>query len=240
MVTGLRFVWGDADVFRLESKADESTGEVLKTGDAGGKAEGERGLHRAFLLQGPVKHSVGEGLDSLGAEDGGSAVVLHLLEMMSSQAMNSERVSQDIGRGDSVLQGDVDADAADGGHGMGGIADAKQAGKRPALEVIDLHGEQLDVIPGIDLGCATGEEGGELLDTGAKGLQAAPLNLRVVILGDDEARLKVIMTVDQNEGAAEVHVTESVLGIGGLAREAKPQYVDGNTLFYNVEMGGPA
>ena len=37
-------------------------------------------------------------------------------------------------------------------------------GDGPAFEVVDLDGEELDLVPGIEFGGAAGEEGGEALD----------------------------------------------------------------------------
>ncbi len=42
---------------------------------------------------------------------------------------------------------DVDADAADGGHGVGCVSDAEETGGAPLPEAIDLHGEELHFVP---------------------------------------------------------------------------------------------
>ena len=71
--------------------------------------------------------------------------------MVVGEGARAERVGEDVGGGDGVLQGDVDADAADGRHGVRGVADAEQAGEPPAFEVVDLDGEELDLVPGVEL-----------------------------------------------------------------------------------------
>ena len=73
--------------------------------------------------------------------------------------------SEEVGGGDCVLQGDVDAYAADGGHGMGCVSDAEEAGGAPLLKAVDLDGEELDLVPGVDLGGAAGEEGHDSFNT---------------------------------------------------------------------------
>ena len=83
---------------------------------------------------------------------------------------------EDVGGGDCVLKGDVDADAADWGHCMGGIADAEQAGRAPVLKVVYLNGEELDFVPGVDLGGAAGEEGNDALDALLEGGEAVLLD----------------------------------------------------------------
>ena len=42
---------------------------------------------------------------------------------------------------------------------MGGVSDAEQAGVVPALEAVDLDGEEFDLVPVCDLVHAVGEEG---------------------------------------------------------------------------------
>ena len=66
---------------------------------------------------------------------------------------------QDVGRGDGILNCEVDADAADRGHGVGGIADAQQAGPVPAPQPVDRDGQQLDVGPVAELADAVAQMG---------------------------------------------------------------------------------
>jgi len=115
-------------VLGLETHADEASGEVFEAWDAGGDAEGERRTDRAGALKGAGEDAVGENLYSLGVTHGRFAVMLDALQIMYGGAAGEEAFGEDIGGGDCVLQGDVDADAADGGHGVGGVADAEQAG----------------------------------------------------------------------------------------------------------------
>ncbi len=84
--------------------------------------------------------------------------------------------SEDAGGGHGVLNGEVDADAADGRHGVGGVADAEQAGAVPACEAVDLNGEEFDLVPGGDLVDAVGEEGDEADEGVAEGGEAGGLD----------------------------------------------------------------
>ncbi len=145
-------------VLGLEADADEAAGELLEAGDAGEDAQGEWGLHGALVVEGLVRDAVSDDLDALSAADGFDAALLDPLEVVVGEGVGAERVGEDVGGCDGVLQGDVDADAADGRHGVGGVSDAEQAGEPPAVEVIDLYGEELDLRPGVDLGGAAGEE----------------------------------------------------------------------------------
>ena len=147
---------------------------------------------------------------------------------------------EDVGGGDGVLQGEVDADAADGGHGVGGVADAEEAGGGPALEVVDFYGEELDVVPGVELGGAAGEEGDDALDGLLEGFEARGLDGGEGAFGDDEADLEVVVAIDEDDEAAVVDVAEGVLGVVGLAGEAEPEDVDGDAFFDEREVGGDA
>jgi len=59
---------------------------------------------------------------------------LHILKVVRCRRPSLERGRQDVGRGDRVLDGQVDADASDRGHRVGRIADAEEAGPVPGLE----------------------------------------------------------------------------------------------------------
>ncbi len=205
------------DVFGLEAETDEAAGEVLEAGDAGEDAQGQRRSHRALVTQGFVGDAVCDDLHALGAAYDADAVLLNPAEMMVRERVGAERIGEEIGGGDCILQRDVDADAADGGHGVRSVADAEQAGKPPTVKVIDLYGEQLDLVPGIELGGAAGEEGCELFDTGAESFEAVPLNLREEAFGDDVAALEIVVAIDEDECAAVVDVAERVLGVVGMA-----------------------
>jgi hypothetical protein len=225
-------------VFGLKAEAYEAAGQALHAGEAGGEAEEDRRVQGAFGVEGAVHDVVREGLDALGAENGFDAVVLHPLQMMIGEGVGEERLGQDVGCGDRVLEGYVDADAADGRHGVGGIADAEEAGGPPFFKMVDLDGEELDLVPGIEMGGTSAEEGGELLDAGAEGFEAALLDDVEVVFGDDVAGLKVVAAVDEDERAAVVDVAESVLGVGGLAGNLEPEDVDGDPLLDDFEVGG--
>ena len=80
---------------------------------------------------------VGDDLHALGVVDGALAVVLDAGEVVGCGGVGEEGFGEDVGGGYGVLQGDVDADAADGGHGVGGVSDAEQAGGGPLLEAVD-------------------------------------------------------------------------------------------------------
>ena len=161
----------------LEAHADEAAGEVFEAGDVGEDAEQEWRGDGAGALEDAVEDAVGEDLDALGVVYGSLAVVLDVVEMVDGEGVGAEGFVEDVGGGYGVLEGDVDADAADGGHGVGGVADAEQAGEDHCEEAVDLDGEELDLVPGVDLGGAAGEEGDDALDALLEGGEASLLDV---------------------------------------------------------------
>lgn len=123
---------------------------------------------------------------------------------------------------------------------MGGVADAEQAGGRPLLKAIDLDGEKFDLVPGVDLGGASGEEGNDALNALLKGRDAGLLDLGEGAFGDDVADLKVVVAIDEDDEAAVVDVAEGILGIGWLARDFEPEDVYGNAFVVEREVASIA
>ena len=132
-------------------------------------------------------------LEGLGDAGGELAAVLDVVEGELGDDAGGEYGREDAGGGDGVLNGEVDADAADGGHGVGGVADAEEAGAVPAVETVDLDGEELDLVPVGDLVYAVGEEGDEAGDGGPEGGEASGLDRGGEgVFGDDEGALVVV------------------------------------------------
>ncbi len=231
---------GGFDVLGLEAYAYESCGELLEAGDGGEELEEEWGLYGAGVAEDSVEDFVGEDLYALGVVDGALAVVLDAGEVVGCSGSGEEGFGEDVGGGYGVLQRDVDADAADGGHGVGGVSDAEQAGRGPLLEAVDFYGEELDFVPGVEGGGAAGEEGDDALDALLEGVEAGGLDGGEGAFGYDVADLVVVVAIDEDDEAAVVDVAEAVLGVAGLAGEAEPEDVDGDAVVDEREVGGDA
>ena len=70
---------------------------------------------------------MGEDLEPLGAAHGTFAVVLDAAQIVHGDRAAEQGFGEMVGGCDCVLQGDVDAYAADGRHGMSSVAYAEQA-----------------------------------------------------------------------------------------------------------------
>lgn len=131
----------------LEAHADKAGGEVPEAGYACNHAEREWWGEGAIAVEDAVQEAVGEELHLLGFADGGFAIVLNGAEVVYGGTAGEQAFGEDVSGGDCVLHGDVDADAADGGHGVGRVSDTEQARGTPLAEAVDLHGEELHLVP---------------------------------------------------------------------------------------------
>ena len=88
------------------------------------------------------------------------------------------------------------------------------------MKVVDLHGEELDFVPGVKLRGAVAEKGNELFDVLAEAIEACLLEIGEGPFGDDAGGL--------------------VFGIVGVRGVAKPKDVDGDALLEEGEVSGGA
>ena len=101
----------------------------------------------------------------------------------------------------------------------------QQARPVPLPNAIDRDGEQLDVIPALELVDTVAQHRGEADNVLTKGRQAGLLDTVEPILGNDESALPVVAAVDHDEHVARGQPTEGIGSILGLAREPQPQHV---------------
>ena len=123
---------------------------------------------------------------------------------------------------------------------MGCVSYAEQAAAVPAFEVVELHGQEFDLVPGGKFVDAIGEKRGKACDGGVEGGKAGWLDGGEGVLGDDEAALEVVGAVDEDEAGAEVEVERCVVGVGVPATKAKPENVDGSATVDDVQVSGGA
>jgi hypothetical protein len=234
------------DVFRADSDGDEAGEEAAEHWAAREEAEGEGGLDGGGVAEGAGEEVVGENLKGLGDAGGEFAALLDVREGEFGDNAGGEDRREDAGGGYGVLNGEVDADAADGGHGVGSVADAEEAGTVPASEAVDLNGEELDLAPACELfdagfviGAAGTKKGNKARDGGAEGGQTGGLDVRgEAIFGDDEGALEVLGAIDEDSEGAVVDVADDVGGIAFVTAEAEPEDIDGDSLLANGEIGG--
>ena len=143
---------------------------------------------------------------------------LNGLEILVGNLAAQQGRRQDVGGGDGVLDCEIDADAADRGHRVRGIADAQQAGSVPVPQPIDRDGQQLDIGPVAEFTDAVAQIGRQTHDFLAKGRQAGPMNPFEPALRDHERALPVISAIEHHEDAAGVDPAQGLFRIGRAAR----------------------
>ena len=93
------------------------------------------------------------------------------LRSSSEGAATREGRRQNVCRRDRVLNREVDADATNGRHRVRGVADAEKARPAPFAQAVDLHGQQLDLVPVLKFADAVAQERRDAATSLAKRLQ---------------------------------------------------------------------
>ena len=96
---------------------------------------------------------------------------------------------QEIRRRHRVLDREVDADAADGRHGMSCVADAEQPRPVPSPETVHANGQQLEIIEALDFSRAPLEERRQLFEIVLECGDAPLADVGEGALGDDISRI---------------------------------------------------
>ena len=134
---------------------------------------------------------------------------------------------QQVGRRHRVLDGQVDADAADRRHRMRGVANAQQSLPVPARHAVDLHLQQLDVIPARERIHRVGQELRQARHLAPEGGDALLAQLVLRSLRNDERALPVAVAVQGDQHRAGPDRAARARRVADrIARQPEPQHVD--------------
>ena len=123
------------------------------------ESEEQRGLQLIRTAEDPRDDpSLNQHLEPLGDARGELTPPLHQAQVVRGEPPQAQGFGEQVRRGDRVLDREVDADAADRGHRVGGVPDAEQARPVPPAQAVDTDREQLHVLPIADLSLTTGGE----------------------------------------------------------------------------------
>src|SRR5262249_35317459 len=120
---------------------------------------------------------------------------------------------------------------------MRGIANAQQARAIPLSEAVDNDGEQLDLIPLLQLLDATAKKRCHAPNLLAEGGQPVAPDLLDAAFANHEAALPIVATVEHDHNPAVDNAPEHLPFIFGAPRDAKPQYVHGRAQVVNLQAG---
>ena len=152
---------------------------------------------------------------------------LHAGQIGVRHMAGAERHGQQIRRRHRVLDREVDADAADGRHGMSCVADAEQPRPVPSPETVHANGQQLEIIEALDFSRAPLEERRQLFEIVLECGDAPLADVGEGALGDDIAALPVVAAVDHDEDMAEPEAANRLIRIARGARKPEPEHVHG-------------
>jgi hypothetical protein len=120
---------------------------------------------------------------------------LNRLEFAQGRCPAQERCSQEVGRSDRVLNGQVDSNAAYWGHRVSGVANAQKTRPRPLREPVNLHSQQADVFPIAQFMKSAAQEGFKAANLFPEGVNA-PLPYHIgLTFGNNISGLPVRLSV---------------------------------------------
>ena len=160
---------------------------------------------------------------------------LYLHQVALAQVSIGQRFRQQVRGGNSVLDRQVDADAADRRHGVGGIANAQQAGPAPLLQAIDLDCQQVDVLPAPQIAQRLFEGRYKTGDAAAKFLEAGLLDFFKGPLCDHISTLPIVTAIDLDEDLTGAEAPQGLPASVGATIELEPQHIHGRPKVVNRE-----
>src|SRR5439155_9631144 len=110
------------------------------------------------------------------------------------------------------------ADAADRGHRVRGIADAKKPRPVPPRKPVHRHGQKLDLIPILELTDPVGENWREPRDALPEGRQSSALRLFDRTLANDKRALPVVAAIEHDHDAPGLEPAHGLVGVARFLR----------------------
>src|SRR5665213_1003516 len=120
---------------------------------------------------------------------------------------------------------------------MRGIANAKQARTVPLPQAVDLHRQQLDLLPILQFLHAIAQKGGDLENAFSKHFQPTGLDFLKRAFLDDESGLEIIAAVDQDQRLAIIERAQDLFGVARPSAQPKPENIDRNPEFDHLKTG---
>ena len=150
---------------------------------------------------------------------------LNFAQVFGRQRASLQRLGQNVGGDDRVLNRVVDADAADRRHDVRGVADEEESRFVPLLHAARLDREHRDLLPVFQLLEASGELREYAVERLAQRFEAGGANLLVAALEYDVGDLPLTPAVEHDEAVAASEVRDAAFGVALVARDAEPEYV---------------
>ena len=135
------------DVFRQNTNPDYVRHRLSHARNAGNGLELPRRLRRTRIVEYVLQHTVGADLEKLRGARGELAALLNAGQRSLGYAALAQRIGQQVRGRDRILDCQIDADPAHWRHRVRCVTNAQQTRPMPLPQPIDLHRQQLDLIP---------------------------------------------------------------------------------------------
>src|ERR1700733_15535409 len=136
------------------------------------------------------------------------AAALYGTQIVQRGAALAQARDKNIGRGDSILDRQVDSYATDWRHSVRGIADAQQARTAPGVQAVHRDSQQFHIVPRRKFVHAIPQKRRKLHNVRAERVQSASMHFVDTTLGNNEGTLPIVATVQHDEDTADIDVTE--------------------------------
>lgn len=176
-------------------------------------------------------------LEALGRDGRGHAAALYAADVLQPHGALAQRAHEVAGGSHRVLHREVDADAEDRRHGMGGVADAQQSRPVPAAQPVQPYVEQLDLVPRGDGVRPVGQPGDGLRELGHEAVHALGAAFGIGPLGDEPRDLPVVAAVDERAEEPLAQASHEAAGVVLVARQPEPPGVHRAREALQAELG---
>ena len=137
-------------MFRPKTDSDHPGGEGAEAGKGFKKFQSQRRRDELRGIENALKQMlVQKDLNCLRQPGGPFAAQLNPVKVVFIDPARAQFFRQQVGGRDRVLNCEIDAHAANGGHRVRRVSDAKQAVPMPLGKVIDPDREEFEIVPGL-------------------------------------------------------------------------------------------
>ena len=157
--------------------------------------------------------------------------------MLGRRRSGPQRRRQDVRRRHGILDGEVDADAADRRHRVRGVADAQESRAVPPGEAVHANRQELHVVPGAQFPDLLAQHRREPGHAVAKGREAGGADSLERALRDHVAALPVVAAVDHDEDLPRVEAPHALRRALPARREVEPQHVHRSSQLLHLQSG---
>jgi len=205
-------------VFGTEADADQARGNSAKKGPSREKLEGPAQSEGFRTTENAADHTVlNNDLKPLGRPCWKRSPFLDGAKITLAGRSLQEHGTQNICCGYCVLNGKIDANAADWRHGVGRVANAQESRPPPTRQPVDSNGQEANVLPIAQFIHTIAQEGCERCNLLAERWEASLANLFGCAFRDYKGTLPIGFAIERGKNSASLDVAEGLSRVTGAA-----------------------